>query len=412
MALLSAIYTAFILVQLFAAYSSEVCPQIYLRYSNDHSYCKAAKKTCNPIVKQITQQEIALILKLHNDYRHQVATGQTKLPKAGDMLEMVWDNELAAIAQKRAEQCEFSHDCANCRRVQNFGVGQNIANEFITNSPVIPPSNWPLAVEGWYDEIQYFPPNYISSFVAPTSEPTYGHFTQVAWAKSWRIGCGYVLYKEEPNTHKKLYVCNYGPSGNMVHESMYKIGPPCSACPANTGCSSIYNGLCSVTGNYPVYKPESSYSFYCDFSNYNSDCGYFVNGKGSWLNYSTLTGNYLGIVLNGGETSTVTFKQHIKPGASPFCLRINYRKGPNINGQIDSNSAVEKFTIFPGGSVMSQTLPDFSGNAKQQFSFFDMSLSGITDMQLGLSFTVPPGMPEQFFEISDISAENGPCKSR
>ena len=36
------------------------------------------------------------------------------------MLELSWDQELAAVAQRLADQCVFSHDCAECRSVARF----------------------------------------------------------------------------------------------------------------------------------------------------------------------------------------------------------------------------------------------------------------------------------------------------
>lgn len=29
----------------------------------------------------------------------------------------IWDDELATVAQAHADQCEFEHDCSDCRRV-------------------------------------------------------------------------------------------------------------------------------------------------------------------------------------------------------------------------------------------------------------------------------------------------------
>ena len=28
----------------------------------------------------------------------------------------IWDEELARIAQRHADQCKFAHDCASCRK--------------------------------------------------------------------------------------------------------------------------------------------------------------------------------------------------------------------------------------------------------------------------------------------------------
>jgi len=42
------------------------------------------------------------------------------------MRELSWDEELAAVAQRHADQCTVEHDCLECRSVPRFPVGQNI----------------------------------------------------------------------------------------------------------------------------------------------------------------------------------------------------------------------------------------------------------------------------------------------
>ena len=41
-------------------------------------------------------------------------------PPASNMMELTWDPELARLAQTLADQCVFSHECADCRRVERF----------------------------------------------------------------------------------------------------------------------------------------------------------------------------------------------------------------------------------------------------------------------------------------------------
>ena len=60
------------------------------------------------------------------------------------------------------------------------------------------------------------------------------------------VGCGYAYYDDPKRGFSKLYVCNYGPGGNLVGGSMYKMGFP-----GMMGCqdfdlrqSSRYVGLC------------------------------------------------------------------------------------------------------------------------------------------------------------------------
>lgn len=44
----------------------------------------------------------------------------------------VWDTELAAVAQMRAKQCIFEHDCSDCRRVGKFNLENNSELEWST----------------------------------------------------------------------------------------------------------------------------------------------------------------------------------------------------------------------------------------------------------------------------------------
>ena len=40
-----------------------------------------------------------------------------------------WDNELATVAQRHADQCNFAHDCSDCRKVDRcVPVGDNLLN--------------------------------------------------------------------------------------------------------------------------------------------------------------------------------------------------------------------------------------------------------------------------------------------
>ena len=59
------------------------------------------------------------IVDVHNYYRNLIAGGnetQLGFPSASNMLKMEWDSELAYIAQMHANQCQFAHDCYDCRR--------------------------------------------------------------------------------------------------------------------------------------------------------------------------------------------------------------------------------------------------------------------------------------------------------
>ena len=95
-----------------------------------------------------------MIVDFHNSYRSRVASGQETRGSPGpqrpaaNMLELTWDPELEAIAQRWADQCQFGHDFV--RDVSRFSVGQNVyeASEF--NDDAI---DLKRAIDGWYNEV-------------------------------------------------------------------------------------------------------------------------------------------------------------------------------------------------------------------------------------------------------------------
>jgi hypothetical protein len=63
------------------------------------------------------------------------------------------------------------------------------------------------------------------------------------WAKTSRIGCGVTAYRNG-RFNARLYVCNYGESGNVINLPVYRIGGPCDDCRGT--CSRDYPALCTA----------------------------------------------------------------------------------------------------------------------------------------------------------------------
>ena len=106
------------------------------------------------------------------------------------MRELVWDEELALVAQRLADQCKFSHDCSSCRSVRRFRVGQNLYQSFgsrITTGD----QGWKEAVDAWFDEIKLFPTSSVERYVFSAET---GHYSQIVWATTSRVGCGASIY--------------------------------------------------------------------------------------------------------------------------------------------------------------------------------------------------------------------------
>src|SRR5262249_3765964 len=129
----------------------------------------------------VSPEEQKTILGMHNAYRTQHCVPA-----------LAWSAELAASAQKWADNCWIGHDSQRGRR-----IGQNIAWGGDRSAA--------SAVEAWYKEVDkynYSKPGFVTGI---------GHFTQMIWKDTKQIGCG--VSKCYLGT-VRLWVCRYAPTGN------------------------------------------------------------------------------------------------------------------------------------------------------------------------------------------------------
>ncbi|EPY72881.1 peptidase inhibitor 16 precursor [Camelus ferus] len=173
----------------------------------------------------LSEEEKHMMVELHNLYRAQVS------PPAANMLQMRWDEELAAFAKAYAQQCVWGHNKERGRRGENlFAITDGL--------------DVPLAMEEWHHEHEH----YNLSAATCAAGQMCGHYTQVVWARTERIGCGSHFCEklqgvDETNIH--LLVCNYEPPGNVKGQRPYQEGTPCSQCSSGYRCK---NSLCGESG--------------------------------------------------------------------------------------------------------------------------------------------------------------------
>ncbi|XP_077561579.1 scoloptoxin SSD43-like [Haemaphysalis longicornis] len=224
-----------------------VC-ELNCQKNRDHTTCARAPAWCRPQSRGVDAASRSAILKAHNDHRSQVALGNLAgFPPAADMQELLWDDGLAKGAQAHAELCQFAHDDTNNRCTRRFDVaGQNIA--ISTSTAPLGAPVWPPPIFDWFNESWEYPSSRVKAFQSGGLRGgMIGHFTQVIWAKSRYVGCGYTYYHYTGGVgypYKQLYTCNYGPSGNYRGKPVYQEGGTCTACPAGTICNHA-TGLCS-----------------------------------------------------------------------------------------------------------------------------------------------------------------------
>lgn len=111
-----------------------------------------------------------------------------------------WDAGLAAYAQSYADQRR-----GDCKLIHSGGpYGENLAWGSSDLSGV-------SAVNMWVNEKANY--NYPSN----TCNGDCGHYTQVVWRNSVRLGCG----KAKCNNGGTIISCNYDPRGNYVNQKPY-----------------------------------------------------------------------------------------------------------------------------------------------------------------------------------------------
>jgi len=202
-------------------------------------------KTCGSgvIVNGLSDAGRKALLERHNELRNGAAQG-TDQPAASNLRKLTWSNELEAIAQRWTEQCSFGHD-KNRNLLDGTYVGQNAYMSSSSRQPSESAVNSGAgkAVDAWYNEVHE--PGFSTSDISPfVFSYGAGHYTQVVWAETTKVGCGLVTYKEG-GMFKEIIVCNYAKGGNMQGAEMYKQGAGGSQCPAGTSQDSQYAGLCS-----------------------------------------------------------------------------------------------------------------------------------------------------------------------
>ncbi|CAJ0933739.1 unnamed protein product, partial [Mesorhabditis belari] len=195
--------------------------------------------------------EITGLVNAHNSFRSQLALGTykakdgTPFASATNMLLIQWNSTLATSASNYAATCSFlTHSGTS-------GVGENL---YITTSSVITGIG-AASSNSWANEFYNFGPKgyvYWSSGNNST-----GHATQMAWATTGTVGCGYATCSNGPTgwTSYTIVVCQYYQQGNWGGQQAYAQGTTCSQCPSGTTCQTS-TGLCA-SGSGATTTPSS-----------------------------------------------------------------------------------------------------------------------------------------------------------
>lgn len=139
------------------------------------------------------------ILEKHNEYRKELS-----------ITPLQWDEKLADYAyewgQKLQRNCDFKHrpSSGNYKLI----YGENIAMSSSEDAT--------YAVEQWGSEKKDFHPRKMRTYRSSYLNSV-GHYTQIIWEKTTRVGCARIKCKNG----FYITICNYDPPGNYKDEKIF-----------------------------------------------------------------------------------------------------------------------------------------------------------------------------------------------
>jgi uncharacterized protein YkwD len=148
--------------------------------------------------KPIDTEAKKILLQTHNQYRQEIGVPPLE-----------WSKELAANAKSWAEHLAeinaIDHSESNGEYGENIWSGTK--GYF----------SWEDMVNTWGKEKQYFIPNRAIPNACQGSWQQCGHYTQLIWQETKKVGCGLAS-----NSQREFLVCQYNPPGNVQGEQPYE----------------------------------------------------------------------------------------------------------------------------------------------------------------------------------------------
>ncbi len=149
----------------------------------------------------VSEDEIVSLIKVHNKARFEVGVKAISWSDNLAKKAQAWTDDLAA------RDCTLEH--------ANTKFGENLFKGTVTGPD---PSGFGVerVMKEWMSEIE----NFDAETMTCAEGEVCGHYTQIVWADSRSVGCGYSECLGE-DTSSRIWACNYDPTGNVEDELPY-----------------------------------------------------------------------------------------------------------------------------------------------------------------------------------------------
>jgi len=168
----------------------------------------------------VVSEDIKNALKLQNDARRDVGIE--------DKYKLLWSDTIAKDAKSYADELaqsgRFEHDTKRNHAsfedggYKNGPYGENLYAYFNSNGSV---PSYSVAIRSWLDEKDNYNGGVISYDESECSGGQCGHYTQIVWRYTTRVGCARSQYKSGEFKGGYVIVCKYKTPGNVIGESPY-----------------------------------------------------------------------------------------------------------------------------------------------------------------------------------------------
>jgi len=152
---------------------------------------------------------------------HNAARARLGLDEA--LPDLQWSTDLAAVAQDWSDN--LTSECGTIEHRMPNSYGENIAMRGSTR--LTQPFSPEEAVDGWDAEVACWDYGTINGTercdaqcASGLNSNGCGHYTQLVWRNTRRVGCGYSTCQSGQFTYE-IWVCNYDPPGNYIGQTPY-----------------------------------------------------------------------------------------------------------------------------------------------------------------------------------------------